>query len=279
MCEGEGARPCNKCSQCRKVELLSHSDVILYPKNNKNILVDDVKNLIEDVILTPVESDKKIYIFNNFSSANTQSQNKLLKILEEPPKNVYIFLCVTNINKVLPTILSRCKKIRLEAMSNKEVLSCLPQSERFTEEQLSTILDFSQGSIEKALSFCASDEFLKIYNSCIQTLIEMKDSKTLIAYSTKFSKDKQTFETALDIFELLFRDVLMLRLGQEDLVKNKNILDKLAELSSDFDSDAVDKIIKRIYFIKKQLSFNCNYVLLIDNLLLYILEVKFLCKK
>ena len=204
---------------------------------------------------------------------------KLLKILEEPPKNVYIFLCVTNINKVLPTILSRCKKIRLEAMSSKEVLSCLPQSERFTEEQLSTILDFSQGSIEKALSFCASDEFLKIYNSCIQTLIEMKDSKTLIAYSTKFSKDKQTFETALDIFELLFRDVLMLRLGQEDLVKNKNILDKLAELSSDFDSDAVDKIIKRIYFIKKQLSFNCNYVLLIDNLLLYILEVKFLCKK
>ena len=65
---------------------------LTYIKSNKNILVDDVKNLIEDAVLTPVESDKKIYIFKNFSSANTQSQNKLLKILEEPPKNVYIFL-------------------------------------------------------------------------------------------------------------------------------------------------------------------------------------------
>lgn len=279
MCEGSEVKPCNLCSQCKKVELLSHADVILYPKNKKNILVDDVKNLIEDVSLTPVESDKKIYIFNNFSSANTQSQNKLLKILEEPPKNVYIFLCVTNINKVLPTILSRCKKIRLEALTDCEIKTCLPTESGLTEEQASLILDFSQGSIEKALNFCSSQEFLQVYKNCLLTLLEMKDSKTLLAYSTKFSKDKQTFETALDVFELVFRDILMLRLGQESLVKNKTILDKLAILANDFDCDALDKIIKKIYFIKKQLSFNCNYVLLIDNLLLYILEVKFLCKK
>lgn len=280
MCENNvDNKPCNNCTQCKKVELLSHSDVILYPKNNKNILVDDVKSLIEDAVLTPVESDKKIYIFCNFSSANSQSQNKLLKILEEPPKNVYIFLCVTNINKILPTILSRCKKIRLEALSNSEIKSCLPLDINLTSEQITTILDFSQGSIEKALNFCSSNEFLQVYNNCLQTLVEMKDSKTLLAYSTKFSKEKQTFETALDIFELLFRDILMLRLGHEELVKNKNILDKLALLAGDYDSDALDKIIKKIYFIKKQLSFNCNYILLIDNLLLYILEVKFLCKK
>ena len=263
MCESSSDNnPCNNCSQCKKVELLSHSDVIIYPKSNKNILVDDVKNLIEDAVLTPVESDKKIYIFKNFSSANTQSQNKLLKILEEPPKNVYIFLCVTNINKVLPTILSRCKKIRLETLSNEQIKSCLPEQLTLSNEQLATVLDFAQGSIEKALDFCSSDNFLKTYNDCVQTLLEMKDSKTLLLYSTKFNKDKQIFEDCLDIFELLFRDILMIRLGQESLIKNKNIFEKLAIIANDFDSDAIDKIIKKIYFIKKQLTFNCNYIFL-----------------
>ena len=77
----------------------------------------------------------KVFIFNNFSSANIQSQNKLLKILEEPPKNTFIILNVTNINKVLPTVLSRCKKIRLLPLTKQEIqnnvsLNALSDSEK-----------------------------------------------------------------------------------------------------------------------------------------------------
>ena len=71
----------------------------------------------------------------------------------------------------------------------------------------------------------------------------------------------------------------MVRFSKQNLVKNKNLLQEISELSMQYDADAIDKIIKRLYLIKQQLSFNCNYVLLVDNLLLYILEVKFLCNK
>ena len=277
LCEGEN-KPCNVCLSCKKNSLNSHADVVVYPKSNKNILVEDVKDLIQNINLTPIESDKKIFIFKNFSSANTQSQNKLLKILEEPPKNSYIILCVSNINKVLPTILSRCKKYRLLALTDTEVEDCLAEA-GVQNQNVQTIIDFASGSIEKAINFSSDLSFMSAYNACFDTLKNMKDSKTMLKYSYALSQDKKVFECALDIFEALFRDMLMCRFGKANLIKNKALVQDINALAIQFDADAIDKIIKRIYLIKKQLSFNCNFVLLVDNLLLYILEVKFLCNK
>ncbi|MBR1985186.1 MAG: hypothetical protein IKA31_05525 [Clostridia bacterium] len=278
FCTNNQKKPCNMCISCQKVSLLKHSDLKIYPKNQKNILVDDVKDLIENVNLTPVESEHKVFIFNNFSTANTQSQNKLLKILEEPPKNTYIILNVTNINKVLPTVVSRCKKIRLSPLSKQEIenfvnLDFLPDDNK------KNILDVSQGSLTKVLNYSNNENFNQAFVGCLKSLTEMRDSKQLIKYSSLIGKSKQVFEIALEIFESIFRDCLMIRLNKQNLVINNNIVDKLLLISQTLDADSLDLIIKKIYAIKKQLEFNCNYVLLVDNLLLYILEVKFLCNK
>ena len=278
FCNNTQTKPCNFCISCQKVSLLKHADLKIYPKNNKNILVDDVKDLIENVNLTPVEGDYKVFIFNNFSSANQQSQNKLLKILEEPPKNTFIILNVTNINKILPTISSRCKKIRLMPLGREELKSFV-NLDNLSISQKESIFDIAQGSLTKVLNYANNNDFADTFSSCIKCLTEMRDSKQLIKYSAMISKSKQEFEMALEIFESIFRHVLMLRLNKPNLVKNNNIYDNLLTVAHMLDSDAVDLIIKRIYFIKKQLEFNCNYILLVDNLLLYILEVKFLCNK
>ncbi|MBQ3048062.1 MAG: hypothetical protein IJD48_03510 [Clostridia bacterium] len=277
MCKGE-KQPCNTCIDCQKVSLLSHADVTIYPKSNKSILVEDVKDLIQNINLTPIEGDKKIFIFKNFSTANVQSQNKLLKILEEPPKNAYIILCVSNINKVLPTVLSRCKKYRLLPLTDDQMIEYLSATQ-IDSKNFKTILDFAGGSLEKALSFNDDSCFILAFDACMDALINMKDSKTMLKYSVPFSKDRKIFECALDIFEILFRDMLMIRFSKQNLVKNKNLISQISALALSFDADAIDKIIKRLYFIKQQMLFNCNYVFLVDNLLLYILEVKFLCNK
>ena len=274
----EKNKPCGQCIQCQKVNLLSHADLKIYPLNNKNILVDDVKDLIETVNLMPIESDYKVFIFNNFSSANIQAQNKLLKILEEPPRNTFIILNVTNSSKVLPTVASRCKKIRLSLLDSEDIKANVKDA-GVGDKDLDTIVEISQGSLQKVLNYTNNDEFINTFKNCLTTMRDMKDSRQLIKYSSLFNQNKQVFEMALEIFEVLFRDMLVIRLGKEGLVKNKNEIGTLKSISQDFHSDAIDLIIRRIYFIKKQMEFNCNYVLLVDNLLLYILEVKFLCNK
>lgn len=276
LCTNNSYKPCKTCIQCQKVTLLKHSDLHIYPKNNKSILVEDIKDLIENINLTPVESDIKVFILNNFSSATVQAQNKLLKILEEPPKNTYIFLNVTNINKVLPTIISRCKKNRLLPLSKNEIKSIL---KNYSNDKIEAVIDICQGSLTKAMNYIENEDFSKIYKSCLNTLSNMQDSRKLIKYANLFNSNKKHFEIALEIFESIFRDVLMLRLKKSELVENKNIINELINIAQLLDADAVDLLIKKIYSIKKQIEFNCNYVLLIDNFLLYYLEVKYLCNK
>lgn len=271
LCSGEN-KPCGVCESCRKIDLLSHSDLIIYPKNHKGILVEDIKNLIDNVYLSPVESDKKVFILNNFSLATIQSQNKLLKILEEPPKNVYIILGVTNESKVLPTIFSRCKKIRLNKLSDEEISLALK------DKATDSVIDLATGDLTKALNFSKDTYFVETYKACLDTLKNMKDSKMVLKFSTKLVSKKGEIGTVLTIFESFYRDMLMLRLGQNSLVKNQNIVSDLKTISLDYDADAIDKIIKKLYEVKRAVDFNCNESYLIDNLLLYILEVKYLCK-
>ncbi|NCB48088.1 MAG: DNA polymerase III subunit delta' [Clostridia bacterium] len=275
LCSGK-IKPCNECISCLKMDKDAHSDVRIYPKNNKNVLVDDVKDLIENIFLKPIESDKNIFIFNEFSSANLQAQNKLLKILEEPPKNSYIILNVTNPSKILPTIMSRCKKVRLKPLSKGEMLSAFQNKEI---SKLENAVEIAQGSLQKAELFLNDDVFLQTFKNCLNTILELKDSRYLLKFSSKLRAEKDNILLVLEIFESLFRDLLLIKLDKESLVKNKLHLKELLSVCEEYDGDSLDKIIRKIFETKKILESNCNADMLIDSLLLYILEVKYLCRR
>lgn len=272
LCTGK-EKPCLECANCKRI---NHSDVKVYPQNGKNVLVDDVKDLIEKIYLKPVESDKKIFIFNAFSTANLQAQNKLLKILEETPKNSYIILNVTNTSKILPTIMSRCKKFRLKPLGDGELLSAF-ENEDIT--KLESAVEVAQGSLKKTILFLNDEIFGEVFKNCLNTIVELKDSKYLLKYSSKLKGQKEKLAIVLEVFESLYRDILLIKLDKESLVKNKKHINELLSVCEEYDCDAVDKIIRKIFEIKKNVEFNCNFEMLIDSLLLYILEVKYLCRR
>ena len=272
LCKSTQNRPCGECDACKRVSLTSFSDLIIYPKRHKTILVEDIKDLIDNVYLAPLEGDNKVFILNNFSSATIQAQNKLLKILEEPPKNTFIVLNVTNESKVLSTIKSRCKKLRLGVLSNEEILLA-------TDITNENVLEIVDGNLTKAINYKEDSDFNFVFSACLKTLLELKDSRTLIKYSSMLSKKKEDIGIVLEILEGFFRDILLIRLGKEDYVKNKMVLQDLVNVSGEYNSSSIDKIIRKIVEVRKSMNFNCNVVYLIDNLLLYILEVKFLCKE
>lgn len=97
-----------------KIEKSICSDIIFIDsKLKKSIGIDDIRKIQKDVLLSPIECDSKIYIFKNSQNITEQGQNALLKVLEDPPKNVnFIFLC-TNHKKLIQTIISRSSIIFL----------------------------------------------------------------------------------------------------------------------------------------------------------------------
>ena len=104
----------------KKIENLQHSDIEVINRKNENIKIDEVRELIYDAIESAYSSPKKIFILCGIENLRKESSNALLKILEEPPKDVYFILLARSLN-IIPTIKSRTIKFHLEGASNEEL--------------------------------------------------------------------------------------------------------------------------------------------------------------
>lgn len=83
--------------------------------------ISDIKNAIKNLYLKPLRGKHKALILNTFLGLTVEAQNTLLKTLEEPPESALIFLIISNINEILPTVVSRCKIINLKNAQENEL--------------------------------------------------------------------------------------------------------------------------------------------------------------
>ncbi len=124
-------RPCRECRGCRLVETGNHADIHrLFPFGPGNqIRIGDrdspepgtVRRLIPELALLPVEGGARVVLVDRAERLNEDAQSALLKTLEEPPRGVTIVLCTEREDQLLPTILSRCVRLRLGPVATREI--------------------------------------------------------------------------------------------------------------------------------------------------------------
>ena len=122
FCVSDEEKPCGNCKPC--IEFLGNNNpdfMQIDAEDGKSIKIEQIRQLQEKVIEKPINSGKKVYIINNSELMTIEAQNCLLKTLEEPPEYVVIILIVSNENKLLTTIKSRCTKIYFESLSNEKI--------------------------------------------------------------------------------------------------------------------------------------------------------------
>lgn len=112
-CEGEGERPCLRCRQCRKVLEDIHPDVVtVRDDGHKELPVELVRQLRQDVYIRPNDGARKVYIFADCGQLNQRDQNVLLKIVEEGPPYAAFIFCTDSPAALLETVRSRCVLLR-----------------------------------------------------------------------------------------------------------------------------------------------------------------------
>jgi len=104
----------------KRIENLQHSDIEVINRKNENIKIDEVRELIYDAIESAYSSPKKIFILCGIENLRKESSNALLKILEEPPKDVYFILLARSLN-IISTIKSRTIKFHLEGAGENNI--------------------------------------------------------------------------------------------------------------------------------------------------------------
>ena len=122
VCSNQSRTPCGSCENCRKADENIHPDIITLekPSDKKYYVKADVKKLVGDAYLTPNEAQKKVYILPELQNMNEESQNLLLKILEEPPVYTTFVLTSQTANAVIGTVLSRVTRVRLGSTEDVE---------------------------------------------------------------------------------------------------------------------------------------------------------------
>lgn len=153
-----------------------HPDIhIFYPEGKSNQHpINAMRQLIEEVGMPPFEAPCKVFIIHDAEKMLPSSSNALLKTLEEPPADTYIFLISSDPNKLIPTIVSRCQKIAFFPVPEDEIAVFLnnPDAKR--------LAYLSQGSVAKALkthTHNVADLFAcKSYTELLQALSKLEES-------------------------------------------------------------------------------------------------------
>jgi len=115
VCEGTD-RPCLRCRHCRKVLEGIHPDVsVIRDTEHRELTVDTVRALRQDVYIRPNEAARKVYIIADSRQLNERDQNVLLKIVEEGPPYAAFIFCTDSPAALLETVRSRCVLLKCDA--------------------------------------------------------------------------------------------------------------------------------------------------------------------
>jgi DNA polymerase-3 subunit delta' len=228
----------------RETRLLiqTHPDVLIIPPDPPQMMikVGQVRRVIESIYFRPSEGRERVYIFTD-SAFMKEAANSLLKVLEEPPEFATIFLLAENLGALLPTIRSRAIALRLSPLPAAEIEICLARVRpEWNAKQRALVARLSGGAVGYALSFnlAAYVTARKDALALLTTAVHPDDHSELFKITESYRAGAEGKEKTDDLIRVLYRlleDVLVLKSGTPELVRNTDIASELGRMAQSMD--------------------------------------------
>ncbi len=187
LCTGadDAGRPCRDCRGCRMVEHGNHPDLHLLapggPGNQIRIGEDQhpepgtIRRLSIDLALLPVEGGARVSVIRDAQRMNDVAQSALLKTLEEPPPATTLVLCVDDEEQLLPTIRSRCARVRLGTVATRDVERLLEARGLADAPMAARLARLAGGRPGIAVAYAMAPEAETIRAEVVRTLLDLLD--------------------------------------------------------------------------------------------------------
>ena len=278
QCEGrQDVEPCQECHSCKQALSGNHPDIIFINHEKPGtISVEDIRKQINgDVAIKPYSGPKKIYIMSEGEKMTIQAQNALLKTLEEPPEYAVILILTTNVDSLLPTILSRCVVLNMKPVRDTQIKKFLMDTMEIPDYKADICAAFARGNVGKARLLAKSEEFDKVKEEAVTLLkyINEMELNEIVAAIKKINEYKFDVNDYMDILSIWYRDVLLFKATHDanNLIFREEIqyIRKVADRST---YEGIEKIIDALDKSKQRLSANVNFDLTMELLLLTIKE-------
>ena len=221
--EKTGIFPCEKCRNCKLIEQEEFPDVTIIKPLNQVIKTERIRELVGQFAQSGIENQRQVFIIEQAEKMHVNAANSLLKVIEEPQSEIYIFFLTDDEEQMLPTIRSRTQIFQFK----KQVSTLMSQLEEagLVKNKAKLLAQFSQSQAEadklvhQAGFWTLVDESERLFS---WLLASKKESYLQVAKLTSLADDKEKQDQVLRILEVLA--------GQEVLnVSARNILKNLVQ--------------------------------------------------
>ena len=245
----DGADACGKCAACKRIARGVHADVLLVePGETGTIKIDQVRDAIERSAYRPFEGRRRVVIIDDAESLNAEAQNALLKTLEEPPAASTFVLVTSRPDMLLPTVVSRCQRLRFGRLSPAEIAEVLIRDHEYAEADAHAAAALSDGSIGRALEG-ATDEFVEARQaaaSLLESVATASDPRRRLSGAKALTgsagggSDREELARRLCALSSIIRDLgALLSCADERCLANGDLRPLLERLRKSFDPDRV----------------------------------------
>jgi DNA polymerase-3 subunit delta' len=222
-----------------RIFVQTHPDVTIIPPDPPQMLVkvDQVRHVIREIYYRPSEGKRRVYIFSD-ADFMKEAANSLLKILEEPPDFATIFLLTDNPLALLPTIRSRCMLLRLSPLPPQAVEEYLAATRTELKPQERTLVArLSAGALGRARGFDLA-QYLAARQDALALLgpaLGKKEHSDLFRVTDSYragAEGKAKADQTIRTLYALLEDILFLKSGTRELVRNTDIEGDLRQFST-----------------------------------------------
>jgi len=241
---------CGKCPSCRRIVRGVHPDVLIVePGELGSIKIEQVRDVVDRAGYRPFEGRRRVVIIDEAEALVDAAQNALLKTLEEPPAASVFVLISSMPDALLPTVLSRCQRLRFGELSAADVADALIRDHGYEEAEARAAAADADGSIGRALSAASADASdaremaLHLLEQTARTndpglLIDVAREVTPAGGGKTSVGERERLAACLRALASLLRDIGLVNAQREAAVlANADRAPQLQALARTFDSD------------------------------------------
>jgi DNA polymerase III subunit delta' len=244
--EWDGGRDaCGTCAACTRISRGVHADVLtIEPGDSGTIKLDQVREAIDRAAYRPFEGRRRLVIVDQADALNVEAQNALLKTLEEPPPASVFVLITDRPDLLLPTVLSRCHRLRFASLGAADVAEVLIRDHAMPPADAHAAAAASEGSIGRALEGSADEviEAREVAAKLLQGTASGSDPRRRLdgAKMLVGTGDRDDLARRLRAVASLLRDLgLLLSRADHRALANADLEPQLQALLRAFDPERV----------------------------------------
>ncbi len=275
LCETQETQACGVCPACLKMASSNHPDYTIVVPDGASIKNKQIEFFQEFIQLKPFTGNRKIAVIKEAHLMTLSAQNRILKVLEEPPKYAVIIFITNQMASMLPTIKSRCQCVSFQRLQRQMIQDYLVSAHNIEPTQAEVFAAFADGSIGRAKECIEDEAFIKLREDVTvfaQNLVMRRTSKGF-EWTSEMESQKEKLDQVFDLMKLWFRDIMMIKNGVDaKLLFNVDQLEDLQRISYRLSLTQIITTLERIEQARAQLASHVNVGLLLETLILDIQE-------